>query len=631
MKTTLKTRLIFTGLFSIFITALAMVVISSIMIRSNSLSNTEEQIRVLSDTFANDKAEWLADRRNAVKSLGRTLEKHSDDSPYPYLQQIHQAMGFGLTYYGNEKGEMYRQDPGADNDGQYDPRERPWYKGAKDKGAMFVTEPYVSTTMQALVITLSEPVKLDNQFYGVVGANVAIDKLTSAVRKLMLPGDGFGILVEQDGTIISHPNAELNGKSLTTIDKDFNEQWIKHRAEVTTLESRSFNGYEALFYVSNIPNTSWYLVFSVNKSVLMEEANQIAGTLVGVGCVLLVLFGILLFTIFRLQFRDLEKVSAALQDIAHGEGDLTVRIQTKHSHDELGILADGFNQFVMRLHGIISKMQSVATQLSHQAHEASASSELTSNSISTQQDEVTMVATAVTQMATATEDIANNAETTATTAENAVNLTAMGRSQVQKSQSSIVALTKEVSSAGEIINTLSDHSKRINTILATIQDIADQTNLLALNAAIEAARAGDHGRGFAVVADEVRSLSQRTQSSTQEIQSTIETLQKTATMAVDSMEKSHHMAEKSVRDAEVASENLANISEAIQQISDMASQIATAAEEQTLVTSEINRNTESIREVSESLSHESVQSKHKARELSEVAKQLQQEVGKFKL
>lgn len=62
---------------------------------------------------------------------------------------------------------------------------------------------------------------------------------------------------------------------------------------------------------------------------------------------------------------------------------------------------------------------------------------------------------------------------------------------------------KELNSAMEKI---SGTSREINTIIATIENIAFQINILALNASVEAARAGEAGKGFAVVANEVRNL-----------------------------------------------------------------------------------------------------------------------------
>lgn len=65
-------------------------------------------------------------------------------------------------------------------------------------------------------------------------------------------------------------------------------------------------------------------------------------------------------------------------------------------------------------------------------------------------------------------------------------------------------------------------SKKMNSIITTIDDIAFQTNILALNASVEAARAGEKGRGFAVVASEVRLLASRAGDSASEIRGLLE-------------------------------------------------------------------------------------------------------------
>ena len=262
-------------------------------------------------------------------------------------------------------------------------------------------------------------------------------------------------------------------------------------------------------------------------------------------------------------------------------------------------MADIFNVFVERLHGMMTNVTQVSAAMNDGTEHANERALKRSDSVSRQQDEITIVAIAVTEMATATAEIASNADNTAKSASHSVELSEQGFQQMAKSQSSINELATELTSAVSIIRELEEHGQQIASILATIREIAEQTNLLALNAAIEAARAGEQGRGFAVVADEVRVLSPRTHASTEEIEDKIKLLQQATNSAVKVMTQSHDMADTSLHDVDMAGESLAQIREAIQVISDMATQIASAAEEQSLVTAEINANTESVREVSD--------------------------------
>ena len=74
----------------------------------------------------------------------------------------------------------------------------------------------------------------------------------------------------------------------------------------------------------------------------------------------------------------------------------------------------------------------------------------------------------------------------------------------------------------EEMDRINETSKKIQNIIADIEDIASQTNLLSLNAAIEAARAGDAGRGFAVVAEQIRKLAEQSAQSAVDTRSLIE-------------------------------------------------------------------------------------------------------------
>ncbi|MGL5102539.1 MAG: methyl-accepting chemotaxis protein [Plesiomonas sp.] len=630
MSFSLKTRLLICSLSAIAIMAISLVVISNYKVSHDALNNAKLEVQRLGTTYADSVSDWISDKKNVLSALKKPLQNTTADNITLAIQQAHESGSFSLTYYGTAEGQMYRQDPSLNRAG-YAPRERPWFQLASQQGKLSMTAPYLSATQQVMVVTMAEPVYQNSQLIGVVGADLSLKQLVDEIINMDIPGNGYAVLINSDGFIVAHPDPSLWQKNINSISPTLSGEYITSLESSNSINEISIVGEERLIYAIKIKNTDWSLVYVMNPEIIFKHSTQLIFQQALIAVVLLFSFSAILILLFKHQFKDLERVSKALNEIAAGEADLTVNITTKNKHDEIGKLASGFNLFVARLHAMVNRLTVITHDLTEQSSSTLNSATNNSIAISTQQDEITMVATAVTEMASATQEIAAHAEQTANTAQSAVTLCAKGQHQVHQSQNSIRELAREVSSASDIISELNHNAHAISSILATITGIAEQTNLLALNAAIEAARAGEQGRGFAVVADEVRVLSQRTHSSTQEIQNMIETLQHTTSRAVSTMATSHSLATTSVTDADSASESLQQIGSAIAGISDMASHIATAAEEQTSVTAEINTNTESIREVSTVLSQESQYSSTQAKHLATLTQQLKSEIQQFKL
>ncbi len=350
---------------------------------------------------------------------------------------------------------------------------------------------------------------------------------------------------------------------------------------------------------------------------------------------ILLLIGLAICVLLAITFPPmivgpLKELLSRIEDISHGDGDLTQRIDVK-SRDELGQVAAAFNQFVSKLQETLKRLITNANEVGDAAGQLSGITKRTDSLIGDQHRATEQVATAVHEMSSTVQAIAQTTASAAQAAHSADSDAKDGRAVVGQSVHAIEDLAGDVAQSSETIHKLELETANIGKVLDVIQGIAEQTNLLALNAAIEAARAGEQGRGFAVVADEVRTLAARTQQSTHEIQSMIQSLQSGARNAVSIMERGKAKADTSVDRAKAAENSLTKITDSVLKLTDMNTQIATAAEEQTAVTDDIARNVESIRTIAGHSSEAARASAETGRRLAEYAESLQREVAHFRV
>ncbi|WP_413111924.1 methyl-accepting chemotaxis protein [Thaumasiovibrio sp. DFM-14] len=622
---TLKQKLIGATLLAVISMAVVMSAVIGVNYydfgRSNIYSKTESSASLIGDNITT----WLNDRQRILSAL---KDSHSGVPSLNALIQARESGGFYDVYFGTARGDMFISLDDELPEG-YDPRQRDWYIDAVNKRGEIISESYQDATTLETTITLAQPVYESGQLLGVLAADIVIDSLIKDIASHQLGNNTHTILFE-DTRILAHRNSQLLQQPMQRIHPDMSPSFINKAIQEDRIQVLELNNNKPMFSFYRVPGTDWTLAIEMDFDTEISTGYSSFKSVVFAGIVVIVLVVGLVSLLINYLFRDLNNVSAALQTIASGEGDLTQRLEPRND-DEVGQLAHNFNLFVSHMHGMVLRMREIAEQLSAQSDQTAAQAQQRSVGICQQQQEIASVATAIDQMATATHEVASHAEETARTSQHSVSLSSNGAQQVKQSQASTTELASEVEMATEVINALDEHTKSINTILATIQGVAEQTNLLALNAAIEAARAGTQGRGFAVVADEVRVLSQRTHDSTAEIQTTIETLQRVTQEAVALMTDSRKLADTSVSDANQAAASLGKITDAINEISDMATQIASAAEEQSLVTREITRNTQSIRQVADDMADEAGEAAAQANSLSSLAHQLQGEVEKFKV
>ncbi|WP_182035781.1 methyl-accepting chemotaxis protein [Vibrio diabolicus] len=559
-------------------------------------SQTQEHIDSSVNEILTSVGNTVQSEMNAKKDLARSITEVIELNPssHNYVQNILErptpkasflAIGFGYE----SNGFVIENDDGWEAGPDYDPRQRPWFIAAKNKGDLVVTDPYVDASSKNVIISVGTPVKENGQFLAGMFYDLELTTLSDLVNQVNLFDAGYLFLVTADGTTIAHPQSKYNGEKvgsyLPQVDLTQSTQHIE------------IDGDRYMINLTNIPGENWYVGSVIDEAIAYSAVGELRNSAIIYSIIAVIASVIALTLLIRTLMRPLDTLNNAIKDVASGKGDLTQRLETD-TDQEFSELATNFNTFMENLQQQIIESKSISDQILNGTQITAEGAKDSAGAIQTQLQELEQLATAMHEMSVTATEVANNAQGAASAAKEADQATVEGSSVVGESTQTINMLSDSIDLAVEEVQVLESATANIETILKVINDIADQTNLLALNAAIEAARAGESGRGFAVVADEVRTLAQRTQESTTEIRTMIEQLQSGASSVANAMHQSKGSAVEAVEKADLANNALQRIRDAIQRISDMNLQIASAAEEQSLVAEEINNNTVNIKDLS---------------------------------
>ena len=310
-------------------------------------------------------------------------------------------------------------------------------------------------------------------------------------------------------------------------------------------------------------------------------------------------------------------------------GDLTVRAPI--TEDELGTIADAYNNTLQALREIVLQVQAAAQQVAQTSGNSDAT--LTGLTISAKQqsEEITEALGEIQQMVDSTQAVAANAELVQVAVQQANQTVESGNAAMNLTVDAIQGIRETVAQTSKKIKRLSESSQKISKVVNLISNFATQTNVLALNAAIEATRAGEYGKGFAVVADEVRSLSRQSAAATIEIEKLVQEIQAETGEVAFAMETGIQQVVEGTSLVNQTRQNLNAIVAGTAEISKLLQRITEATQKQMVQSVSVTASMKDVAEISHNTVSEANEIATVFQQLSGMAQQLLASAGKFKV
>ncbi|OQY57539.1 MAG: hypothetical protein B6245_16540 [Desulfobacteraceae bacterium 4572_88] len=188
-------------------------------------------------------------------------------------------------------------------DVKYDPRTRPWYRGAKDSESNYWTNVYIFFSDQTPGITTSYPLNsADGDFAGVLSLDLALSEISTFLRQLKIGKTGIAYIINKKNEVIAYPDpasmVKKEGGKLRPVRIDeLGTEWVTasfHEHQKTGANSLEFksDGKQYLGSFSNIGSAfgkEWKIGVVVPKEDFLGPLTRMRRVVVGITIIILII------------------------------------------------------------------------------------------------------------------------------------------------------------------------------------------------------------------------------------------------------------------------------------------------------------------------------------------------------
>ncbi|MHB8770110.1 MAG: sensor histidine kinase [Syntrophales bacterium] len=265
----------------------------------------------------------------------------SYETTHPYVN---------VVYMGRENGSFVRSRR-RERPTTYDPRERPWYLLAKaNPGRVVITDVYRSLTTPDINIGVVRAlVDRKGRFYGVVGVDVTLARLTDFIANMKISPAGQIFLTDSKGSILVSEDRNMHFKSIRDYSPGLHRLLTENRQGYASLEIR---GQKSHIHYRTAAVEGWKMAVVIPAEKIEGQIRgPVAMTVFGLSAGFLLVTVLTLIGLNILVVGPLHRLAGETRYIAE-TSNLDRRIEVR-SGDEIGLLAGSFNEMI----GALAKTQ----------------------------------------------------------------------------------------------------------------------------------------------------------------------------------------------------------------------------------------------------------------------------------
>ncbi|MGM0496960.1 MAG: cache domain-containing protein, partial [Bacteroidota bacterium] len=270
---------------------------------------------------------------------------------------------FGHMYYKDEGKIKFDETVESDADEVYSGE---YYQIPKKKKKEVILDPYYYSYTkneedEILESSIVFPIISDNEFLGVVGADIRLEQFQEIVESIKPFENSIAFLMANNGVYVANPNEEFIGKSVDEVFPEENEKYdIMENVENGEFLTYSVTGLDGSMYYDvyapvEIGNTDtpWSIGIAVPIEHVMSKANKNFTISLIVGLIGLIILSLVIYYISNNITNPILKITEYLKKLAKGHigSDMYLDIKTG---DEIEEMSNALNKSIS---GLVEKTQ----------------------------------------------------------------------------------------------------------------------------------------------------------------------------------------------------------------------------------------------------------------------------------